>query len=52
MDLKILKKENKRKLAFWRAIETQRILPFGPIDEVKKMIAEHIEELGESSEYI
>jgi uroporphyrinogen decarboxylase len=46
MDLKLLKREFGRHLSFWGGIDTQRILPYGTPEEVRRHTAEVIETLG------
>ena len=46
MDLKFLKREFGRHLSFWGGIDTQRILPYGTPDEVRRHTTEVIDTLG------
>jgi uroporphyrinogen decarboxylase len=52
MDPAGLKKEYGGRLAFWGAIDSQRVLPTGSISDVKKSVEETIEHLGEGGGYI
>jgi uroporphyrinogen decarboxylase len=47
MDLKRLKREFGRHLSFWGGIDTQRILPYGTPEEVRRHTTEVIETLGQ-----
>ena len=47
-----LKKAGGDKLAFWGAIDTQRVLPRGSVAEVRAEVARCIEELGRNGGYI
>ncbi len=47
-----LKKEFGDKMVFWGAMDTQNILPFGTIDDVKKMVEARIEEMGEGGGFV
>jgi len=46
MDLGLLKREFGRHLSFWGGIDTQRVLPYGTPDEVRRHTAEVIQTLG------
>jgi len=46
MDLKLLKREFGRHLSFWGGIDTQRILPYGTPEDVRRHTTEVIETLG------
>jgi uroporphyrinogen decarboxylase len=52
MDSKNLKKRYGKKLSFWGAMDTQRILPFGTVREVKRMVEKLIEDLGEGGGFV
>jgi uroporphyrinogen-III decarboxylase len=53
MDPKRLKKEYGDKLVFWGGgVDTQKTLPFGTPDEVRKEVRERIEILGENGGYV
>jgi uroporphyrinogen decarboxylase len=47
-----LKKQWGAKLAFWGAIDTQRVLPFGSVADVKAEVERRIEELGAGGGYV
>jgi uroporphyrinogen decarboxylase len=47
MDLKLLKREFGRHLSFWGGIDTQRILPYGSPEEVRRHVTEVIDTLGD-----
>ena len=40
------------KLAFWGAIDTQRVLPYGSVDDVRHEVERCIEELGKGGGYV
>jgi uroporphyrinogen decarboxylase len=40
------------RMAFWGAMDTQHVLPHGSIDDVKKMVEERIEQMGEGGGYV
>jgi uroporphyrinogen decarboxylase len=46
MDLKLLKREFGRHLSFWGGIDTQRVLPYGTPEEVRRHATEVIRTLG------
>jgi uroporphyrinogen decarboxylase len=52
MDPVELKKKYRGKIAFWGAMDTQSVLPHGSVDDVKKMVAERIEQMGEGGGYV
>lgn len=52
MDPTRLKSEWGEKLAFWGAIDTQHILPYGSVEEVKVEVERRIEELGQGGGYV
>lgn len=52
MDPVELKRKYRGRLAFWGAMDTQHILPHGTIGDVKRMVEERIEQLGEGGGYI
>jgi uroporphyrinogen decarboxylase len=39
-------------MAFWGALDTQQILPYGSVADVKKMVQERIEQMGEGGGYV
>lgn len=47
-----LKKAYGGKLAFWGAMDTQNVLPHGSVDDVKRMVKQRIEELGQGGGYV
>ena len=49
---KQLKKAWGEKLAFWGAIDTQRVLPLGSVEEVRAEVAQCIEDLGWGGGYV
>jgi uroporphyrinogen decarboxylase len=51
-DIKKVKKEYGRDLSFWGGISTQRLLPFAPVEEIKRVTRETMDILGESGGYI
>jgi uroporphyrinogen decarboxylase len=51
-DLNFLKKEYGRELSFWGAISTQKTLPFVSVAELKNIVKQTIEILGENGGYI
>jgi uroporphyrinogen decarboxylase len=51
-DIKKIKKEYGKDLAFWGGISTQTLLPYASVDEVKRVINETISILGENGGYI
>jgi uroporphyrinogen decarboxylase len=52
MDPRELKKRYGGRLAFWGAIDSQRVLPFGSVEDVRKEVERRIEELGEGGGYV
>jgi uroporphyrinogen decarboxylase len=52
MDLRYLKKEFGKDITFWGGIDTQKILPDGTPEQVKKMVRETIRILGKGGGYI
>jgi uroporphyrinogen decarboxylase len=52
MDFKYLKKEYGKDLAFWGGVSTQKTLPFGSPEDVKREIRERIKVLGKGGGYI
>ncbi|MBW2297118.1 MAG: hypothetical protein JRF32_05880 [Deltaproteobacteria bacterium] len=52
MDPVRLKKKYRGRMAFWGAMDTQRVLPYGSVDDVKNMVAERIEQMGEGGGYV
>lgn len=52
MDSKKLKREFGKDIVFWGAIDTQRILPFGTVEDVKNEVRHKINDLGKGGGYI
>lgn len=52
MDTKRLKQEFGDKLAFWGAIDTHRVLPFGTTDDVRAEVRRRIDDLAPGGGYI
>jgi uroporphyrinogen decarboxylase len=52
LDFKFLKKEYGKYLAFWGGVSTQKTLPYGSPDDVRKEIRERIKVLGKGGGYI
>lgn len=46
------KKTYRGRMAFWGAIDTQHVLPYGSIDDVKEEVEARIEQMGEGGGYI
>lgn len=47
-----LKKDFGDTMVFWGAMDTQNILPFGTVEDVKKMVETRIEEMGEGGGFV
>ncbi len=52
MDLSYIKKEFGKDLTFWGGIDTQKILPYGTPEEVRKLASDTIKILGKGGGYI
>ena len=52
MDLSYIKKEFGRDITFWGGIDTQKILPYGTPEEVRKLASDAIRILGKGGGYI
>ena len=39
-------------MLFWGAMDTQSVLPHGSVSDVKRMVEQRVEELGEGGGYI
>ena len=52
MDPVTLKKKWGKRMAFWGAIDTQHVLPFGSVAEVEAEVERRIEQLGEGGGYV
>lgn len=51
-DLRKVKKEYGKELTFWGGISTQKFLPFASPEEIRKVVIETIEIMGENGGYI
>jgi uroporphyrinogen decarboxylase len=52
MDPRELKKKYRGRMAFWGGIDSQKILPRGSVDDVKKTVEDLIEAMGEGGGYV
>lgn len=52
MDPVDLKKKYRGRMAFWGAMDTQKILPSGSAGDVRRMVEERIEQMGEGGGYV
>ena len=52
MDSRELKREFGEQLAFWGAIDTQRVLPFGTQEDVGREVRQRIDHLGAGGGYV
>ncbi len=52
MDPEVLKKTYGGRLAFWGAVDTQRVLPFGSLEDVRAEVESRIETLGRDGGYV
>jgi uroporphyrinogen decarboxylase len=52
MDPIELKKKYGNRLVFWGAIDTQHVLPYENVEEVKKEVERRVEELGKGGGYV
>jgi len=52
MDPRELKRKYRGRMAFWGGIDSQKILPRGSVDDVKKTIEDLIEAMGEGGGYV
>ena len=52
MDPSDLKKKYRGKMVFWGAMDTQQVLPYGSIADVKKMVEDRIEQMGDGGGYV
>lgn len=52
MEPKVLKAKYGERLAFWGAIDTQRVLPLGTTEDVRAEVERRIEELGAGGGYV
>ena len=47
-----LKEKYKGRMAFWGAMDTQNVLPKGSVADVKRMVEERVEQMGEGGGYV
>ena len=47
-----LKDKYKGRMAFWGAMDTQNVLPKGSVADVKRMVEERVEQMGEGGGYV
>ena len=47
-----LNKKYGGQIVFWGAMDTQKVLPHGSVQDVKRMVEERIEQLGEGGGYV
>jgi uroporphyrinogen decarboxylase len=52
MDTRLLKEKYGDKISFWGGVDTQRVMPFGTVDDVKKEVERRIRDLGPGGGYI
>ena len=52
MDPLELKTKYQGKIVFWGALDTQQILPYGSVADVKKMVEERIEQMADGGGYV
>jgi len=52
MDTAILKRDFGEHLSFWGAIDTQRVLSSGSVEDVRKEVKKRIRELGQAGGYV
>lgn len=52
MDTAALKQRYGQRIAFWGAVDTQNVLPFGSADDVRTEVLRRIAELGEGGGYV
>jgi uroporphyrinogen decarboxylase len=52
MDTAVLKKRYGKRIAFWGAVDTQRVLPFGSPDDVRAEVRRRIADLAEGGGYV
>ncbi len=52
MDPPALKKRFGSRLSFWGGVDTQRVLPFGSVDEVRAEVERRVETLGRDGGYV
>jgi uroporphyrinogen decarboxylase len=52
MDPVELKRNHRGKMAFWGAMDTQNVLPRGTQADVRRMVEERIEQMGEGGGYV
>ena len=52
MDPAELKRRFRGRMAFWGAMDTQAVLPRGTVQDVRRMVEERIEQMGEGGGYV
>lgn len=52
MDPVELKRKYRGRMAFWGAMDTQHVLPHGSVEDVRRMVEERIEQMGEGGGYV
>jgi uroporphyrinogen decarboxylase len=52
MDPVELKQKYRGRMAFWGAMDTQHVLPHGSVQDVRHMVEERIEQMGEGGGYV
>jgi uroporphyrinogen decarboxylase len=52
MDPVELKTKYRGRMAFWGAIDTQHVLPYGSVEDVKKEVEKRTEQMGEGGGYV
>ncbi len=52
MDPVELKRKYHGRMVFWGAMDTQHVLPHGSVEDIKKMVEERIEQMGEGGGYV
>lgn len=52
MDTQRLKAEYGESISFWGAIDTQRVLPYGTVEEVQNEVRQRILDLGPGGGYV
>jgi uroporphyrinogen decarboxylase len=52
MEPAVLKKKFGDRMAFWGAVDTQKILPSGSVAEVKNAVEQCIEDMGADGGYV
>lgn len=52
MDTKMLKREFGRDITFWGGVDTQRVLPWGTVDDVRAEVRQRIDDLAPGGGYV